>query len=179
MEKATKEEEARNGRKSLNTGTQGRKKLVVKSTPFRFHRPLGTRSLSLSYPPSLFSLPLPLTPSLSLSPLYSSAFLFFFDNIKRPLVAARAFIKSAPERKKASRALEGTAVRALHLPGLWSVLRDRSYRSIDRSAKGSREKGESISRGWKLSSSPPPLTVPSSFSFSFFFRSRMNIDVRS
>jgi len=98
-----KEEEARNGRKSLNTGTQGRKKLVVKSTPFHFHRPLGTRSLSLS-----FSLP----QSLSLS-LYSSAFLFFFDNIKRPLVAARAFIKSAPERKKASRALEGTAAFAL------------------------------------------------------------------
>lgn len=45
----TKEEEARNGRKSLNTGTQGRKKLVVKSTPFRFHRPLGTRSLSLAF----------------------------------------------------------------------------------------------------------------------------------
>lgn len=55
----TKDEEARNGRKSLNTGTQGRKKLVVKSTPFRFHRPLGTRSLSpslgLSVPPRFSS----------------------------------------------------------------------------------------------------------------------------
>lgn len=149
----TKEEEARNGRKSLNTGTQGRKKLVVKSTPFRFHRPLGTRSLSLSF-----------SPSLSLArPLYSSAFLFFFDNIKRSLVAARAFIKSVPERKKASRALEGTAVRVLRLSGLSSVLRDRSCRSIDRSAKGSREKGESISRG---RNSHPPLPF---FLFFFFF----------
>jgi len=152
----TKEEEAWNGRKSLNTGTQGRKKLVVKSTPFRFHRPLGIRSLSLTHS----------------RPLYFSAFLFFFDNIKRPLVAARAFIKSAPKRKKASRALEGTAVRALRLSGLSSVLRDRSYRSIDRSVKGSHEKGESISRGWN---SHPPLP----FFFFFFFHSRMNIDVRS
>lgn len=48
-------------RKSLNTGTQGRKKLVVKSTPFRFHRPLGTRPLSLS-----FSLALALALSASL-----------------------------------------------------------------------------------------------------------------
>lgn len=68
---ATKEEEARNGRKSLNTGTQGRKKLVVKSTPFRFHRPPGFLSFS--------------------QPLYFSAFLSFFDNIKRPLVAARVY----------------------------------------------------------------------------------------
>lgn len=148
----TKEEEARNGRKSLNTGTQGRKKLVVKSTPFRFHRPLRY-SLSFFF----------LARSRS-RPLYSSAFLFFFDNIKRPLVAARAFIKSAPERKKASRALEGTAVRALRLSGLSSVLRDRSCRSIDRSANGSREKEESISRG---RNTHPPL--PFSLSLTLFF----------
>jgi len=79
----TKEEEARNGRKSLNTGTQGRKKLVVKSTPFRFHRPLGTRSLSLSLPPSL-----------STPPRFSSS-----SNIKRPLVAAR-LLKALRRGKK-------------------------------------------------------------------------------
>lgn len=83
---ATKEEETRNGHKSLNTGTRGHKKLGVKSTPFRFHRPSDALSLSLS--PPQFS-----------RPLYFSAFLSF-DNIKRSLVAARAFIKSVPERGK-------------------------------------------------------------------------------
>lgn len=67
VEMVTKEEEAWNGRKSLNTGTQGRKKLVVKSTPFRFHRPLGIRSLS-----TLFLSP-SLTLGLSISPRFSSS----------------------------------------------------------------------------------------------------------
>lgn len=59
-EMATKEEKARNGRKSLNTGTQDRKKLVVKSTLFRFHRPAGTLSLSLAL-------------GISISPRFSSS----------------------------------------------------------------------------------------------------------
>lgn len=160
----TKVEEARNGRKSLNTGTQGRKKLVVKSTPFRFHRPLGTRALSFS-------------PSRALS-LSSSAFLFFFDNIKRPLVAARAFIKSAPERKKASRALEGTAVRALRLSGLSSVLRDRSYLPTYLPTDRSIVHGKRLARERRIDQ--PRSELPPARSFFFlFFHSRMNIDVRS
>lgn len=59
--------------------------------------------------------PRPLASTCLFRSLYFSAFLSFFDNIKRPLVVARAFIKSAPERKKASRALEGTTVRVLRL----------------------------------------------------------------
>jgi len=48
----------------------------------------------------MLSLSLSLSPPQFSRPLYFSAFLSSFDNIKRSLVAARAFIKSVPERGK-------------------------------------------------------------------------------